>query len=67
MPYTQRVYDVGNHDATMRQIEWRAAQDVRARQREKTQRTANRIVSGLGAVAASLAIYDLAWLVLGLR
>jgi hypothetical protein len=67
MPYSQRVYDVSSHDDLMKQIEWRAAQNIQGQQRERTRRTANRITSGLGAVAASLAIYDLAWLVLGIR
>jgi hypothetical protein len=62
-----RSYDVGVHDVTIKQVQWRAAQDPRARQREKAQRTANRIVSVLGVAAATLAIYDLSRLVLGMH
>jgi hypothetical protein len=65
MPYTDRTYDIDVHDVTMKQMAWRAAQDPRARQREKAQQTATRIVSVLGVAAAILSIYDLSMLALG--
>ena len=51
----------------MKQLEWRAAQDIRGLQRDLTQRARQRITSGLGAVATSLAIYDLTWLLAGMH
>jgi hypothetical protein len=67
MTVSPRSYDVDVHDVTMKQVQWRAAQDPRARQREKAQRTANRIVSVISVAAATLAIYDLSRLVLGMH
>ena len=62
-----RSDEIDVNDVTMKQVQWRTAQDPRARQREKAQRTAKRIVSVLSFVAATLAIYDLSRLVLGMN
>ena len=69
MTAPSRSYDIdaANADDTLRQLQWLASQDVRARQRLKLQRTSNRLVSTLGVAAAILAIYDMSRLLLGMR